>query len=206
MAALRAPNGCPWDREQTHQSLAEYLIEETSELLDTIDHGDMDHMREELGDVLLQVVFHAQIASENGHFNFDDVAAEINEKLVRRHPHVFGDHDKLDNSEQVLVTWNAVKATEKKNGTPSKSCIPLPPNRLPALLFSKNVYKQLKKHELLTKAGLDDTFCEQVDQLDEKTLGELLFKITARCKDKGLDPEALLRTYVDSLIEKVDNA
>ena len=90
MARLRAPDGCPWDREQTHQTLARCLIDECSELLDTIDRNDIPHMREELGDVLIQVVFHAQLAAERGDFTFDDVAREINAKLVRRHPHVFG--------------------------------------------------------------------------------------------------------------------
>ena len=90
MARLRAPDGCPWDREQTHQTLARCLIDECSELLDTIDRNDLPHMREELGDVLIQVVFHAQLAAERGDFNFDDVAREINEKLIRRHTHVFG--------------------------------------------------------------------------------------------------------------------
>jgi len=104
MTRLRAPDGCPWDREQTHQTLARCLIDECSELLDTIDRNDLPHMREELGDVLIQVVFHAQLAAERGDFDFDDVAREINEKLVRRHPHVFGT-GKLDTSEQVLAQW-----------------------------------------------------------------------------------------------------
>ena len=90
MVRLRAPDGCPWDREQTHASLVRCLIDEVSELIDTIDRGDDAHMREELGDVLIQIVFHAQIAAEEGKFNFDDVARDINDKLVRRHPHVFG--------------------------------------------------------------------------------------------------------------------
>ena len=90
VARLRAPDGCPWDREQTHQTLTRCLIDECSELLDAIDRLDLPHMREELGDVLVQIVFHAQLAAERGEFDFDDVAREINEKLVRRHPHVFG--------------------------------------------------------------------------------------------------------------------
>ena len=116
MARLRAPDGCPWDREQTHQTLARCLIDECSELLDTIDRNDIPHMREELGDVLIQVVFHAQLASERGDFNFDDVARDINEKLIRRHPHVFGDHGKLGTAGEVITKWEQIKATEKKNG------------------------------------------------------------------------------------------
>ncbi|MDE3084554.1 MAG: MazG family protein, partial [Verrucomicrobiota bacterium] len=101
VARLRAPDGCPWDREQTHATLTRCLIDECSELLDTIDRMDLPHLREELGDVLVQVVFHAQLAAERGDFNFDDVAREINDKLIRRHPHVFGT-GKLDTSDQVL--------------------------------------------------------------------------------------------------------
>ena len=91
IARLRGPGGCPWDQEQTHATLVRCLIDEVSELIETIDRGDYPHMREELGDVLIQVVFHARIAAELGHFNFDDVARDINDKLVRRHPHVFGE-------------------------------------------------------------------------------------------------------------------
>ncbi|MDR0353966.1 MAG: MazG family protein [Opitutaceae bacterium] len=112
IARLRAPGGCPWDREQTHASLTRCLIDECSELLETIDALDMPHMREELGDVLIQVVFHAQLAEEAGHFDLDDVAREVNEKLIRRHPHVFGG-SRLATSEQVLVKWEQIKAQEK---------------------------------------------------------------------------------------------
>ena len=108
---LRAPDGCPWDQEQTHQSLACCLIDECSALLEAIDLADMPHMREELGDVLCQIVMHAQIAEENGYFAFEDVARELNEKLVRRHPHVFGNEDALDDSESVLKRWDQIKAT-----------------------------------------------------------------------------------------------
>src|ERR1051326_6569515 len=104
IARLRGPGGCPWDQEQTHASLVRCLIDEASELIDTIDRGDFPHMREELGDVLIQVVFHAQLAEEAGHFDLEDVAREVNEKLIRRHPHVFGDN-KLRTSDEVLVQW-----------------------------------------------------------------------------------------------------
>ena len=112
LPALRAPDGCPWDREQDHQSLRICLIEECCELLDTIDRLDFDHMREELGDVLLQVIFHTQLAEEEGRFDLEAVAAEINEKLIRRHPHIFGE-TRLETSDQVLHQWDAIKAGEK---------------------------------------------------------------------------------------------
>src|SRR6185312_11490244 len=108
MARLRGPGGCPWDQEQTHASLVRCLIDEVSELIDTIDRNDLPHMREELGDVLIQVVFHACLAEEAGQFNFDDVARDINEKLIRRHPHVFGS-GKLETSAQVLAQWDVIK-------------------------------------------------------------------------------------------------
>jgi XTP/dITP diphosphohydrolase/tetrapyrrole methylase family protein/MazG family protein len=115
IARLRAPDGCPWDQEQTHASLVRCLIDEVSELIETIDRGDLPHMREELGDVLIQVVFHAQLAAEAGAFTLEDVAREVNEKLVRRHPHVFGT-GKLGTSDEVLVQWEQIKAQEKKHG------------------------------------------------------------------------------------------
>src|SRR5690606_24346102 len=131
VARLRAPDGCPWDREQTHQTLTRCLIDECSELLDTIDRMDLPHMREELGDVLIQVVFHAQLAAERGDFAFEDVARDINDKLIRRHPHVFG-NNKVATSDQVLEVWEKVKAGEKAAAgkTESKLFKQLPP-RLP---------------------------------------------------------------------------
>src|SRR2546426_3741775 len=112
VARLRAPGGCPWDREQTHESLRRDLIEEAYEVVDAIDRKDDAHLREELGDFLLQVVMHCQIASERGSFDLDEVAREVAEKLVRRHPHVFGEK-KLGNSEAVLKQWDDIKRQEK---------------------------------------------------------------------------------------------
>lgn len=109
---LRAPNGCPWDREQTHYSLRPNMIEEAYEAVDAIDENDMPHLKEELGDVLLQVVLHSQIAKEEGAFDIEDVARELNEKLIHRHPHVFG-NAKINNSQDVLKAWDKLKAEEK---------------------------------------------------------------------------------------------
>src|SRR5471030_313706 len=116
IARLRGPGGCPWDQEQTHASLVRCLIDEVSELIDTIDRRDLPHMREELGDVLIQVVFHAPLAEEAGQSNLDDVAREVNDKLIRRHPHVFGTDGKLQTAGQVIVKWEEIKAGEKKHG------------------------------------------------------------------------------------------
>ena len=206
MARLRAPDGCPWDREQSHASLVRCLIDEVSELIDTIDRHDYPHMREELGDVLIQVVFHAQIAAEQELFDFDDVARDINEKLIRRHPHVFGT-SKLETSEQVITEWEKIKATEKKNGrvmSESKIFKDLPP-RLPALMFAEAIWKQIRKNELPAE-GIVDT--EQVQalgrQLDEPTLGRMLFELAAAARGKGLDPEGALRLHATKVMREVE--
>lgn len=206
MARLRAPDGCPWDQEQTHASLVRCLIDEVSELIDTIDRGDYPHMREELGDVLIQVVFHAQIAKEKGLFDFEDVAREINEKLVRRHPHVFG-NGKLNTSEQVIAEWEKIKATEKKNGpAPQGAGVfkELPP-RLPALMFAEAVWKQIEKKQLPAEGIVDRPRVQALgEELDEATLGRMLFELTAAARAKGLDPEGALRLHASSVMREVE--
>ena len=156
MARLRSKDGgCPWDQEQTHQSLARCLIDECSELLETLDSLDMPHMREELGDVLIQVVFHALLADEGGHFNFDDIARETNEKLIRRHPHVFGE-GRLGTSAEVLVQWDKIKAGEKSRAPADGASAlfkPLPP-RLPALMLAEAIWKQIEKKRLLAEGAV----------------------------------------------------
>ena len=206
IARLRGPGGCPWDQEQTHATLVRCLIDEVSELIDTIDRLDMPHMREELGDVLIQVVFHAQLAEEAGHFNLEDVAREVNEKLIRRHPHVFGE-GKLDTSEQVLVQWDQIKAQEKKHGAPAASQVfkDLPP-RLPALMFAEAVWKQIEKKKLPAEGAADTARIAALgQQLTEESLGRMLFELAAACRARGLDPEGALRleaTRVMNAVEK----
>ena len=205
MARLRGPGGCPWDQEQTHATLVRCLIDEVSELIDTIDRGDYPHMREELGDVLIQVVFHACIAEEQGRFDFDDVARDINEKLIRRHPHVFGG-GKLDTSEQVVVQWEEIKAREKKPGAAdaeSKLFKELPP-RLPALMFAEAVWKQIEKKDLPADKVVDVAQVRALGrQLDESTLGRMLFELTAAARERGLDPEGALRQHATRVIREV---
>lgn len=206
VAALRAPGGCPWDREQTHQSLTRCLIEECAELLDTIDRDDHEHMREELGDVLLQVIFHAQIREEAGDFNLQDVARDINDKLIRRHPHVFGDK-KLDTSDEVLVEWEKIKATEKKNGTQREGLFKHLPMQLPALLYAYDIYKQIRKQELDSAGTFEqDEIDTLADGLDEETAGSLIFSLAAACRDAGIDPEAALRRYSQQIMEAIEDA
>lgn len=204
MVRLRAPDGCPWDREQTHQTLARCLIDECSELLDTIDRNDLPHMREELGDVLIQVVFHAQLAAERGDFDFDDVARAINAKLIRRHPHVFGD-GRADNSAAVIEVWEKVKAAERAAAGKTESAIFQPPPRLPALMFAEAVWKQMEKKQL-SAAGVVDTarVAALGRRLDEATLGRRLFELAAAARARGLDPEGALRKECDRVMHDAE--
>lgn len=206
IARLRGPGGCPWDQEQTHATLVRCLIDEVSELIDTIDRLDFPHMREELGDVLIQVVFHAQLAEEAGHFDLDAVAREVNEKLIRRHPHVFGE-GKLETSDQVITQWEAIKATEKKNGSaPATSQVfkAMPP-RLPALMFAEAVWKQIEKKGLPADGVVDAAQVRALGQhLDEETLGRMLFELTAAARAKGLDPEGALRLHATKVMREVE--
>jgi XTP/dITP diphosphohydrolase/tetrapyrrole methylase family protein/MazG family protein len=205
MAQLRAPDGCPWDREQTHSSLAPYLIEECCELLDTIDREDFDHMCEELGDVLLQVVFHAQLAEESGRFNLETVARGICDKLVRRHPHVFGDVQ-LDTSGEVLHQWDQIKATEK--GVDPKAAQPLVkelPPALPALRRAYDVFKQLEKKRALPSDGFNmDAVAAMATDLTEEEAGRKLFELAAACRRAGIDPESALRRHTAKVISEAE--
>lgn len=206
MARLRAPDGCPWDREQTHQTLARCLIDECSELLDTIDRGDTAHMREELGDVLIQVVFHAQLAAERGEFDFDDVARGINEKLIRRHPHIFGDA-RAETAADVIVVWEQVKAGEKAaRGAEAAPAVfkELPP-RLPALLLAEAVAKRIEQHAL-PAAGVvaEPEIAALADGLDEAAAGRKLFALAAACRRRGVDPELALRRECDRVRRAVE--
>lgn len=205
IAALRAPGGCPWDQVQTHGTLTRCLIDEASELLDTIDRLDMPHMREELGDVLMQVVFHAQLAEEAGHFDLEAVAAEANEKLVRRHPHVFGDGAKIGTAEDVIVKWEQIKAQEKKNGPAQSGVFKELPPRLPALMFAEAVWKQIEKKSLPAEGAVDVAQVKALGaQLDETTLGKMLFELTAAARVKGLDPEGALRLHATQVMRDVE--
>lgn len=204
IARLRAPGGCPWDQEQTHASLTRCLIDECSELLDTIDRLDMPHMREELGDVLIQVVFHAQLAEEAGHFDLDAVAREVNEKLIRRHPHVFGDL-KLETSDQVLVQWDAIKAQEKGGRKKAAAVFKELPPRLPALMFAEAVWKQIEKKQLPAEGVVDTAQVQALGaRLDEAALGKMLFELTAAARAKGLDPEGALRLHATKVMSDVE--
>jgi len=204
---LRAPDGCPWDREQTHDSLMRCLQEETAELLDTIEEKDMPHMREELGDVLLQVVMHAQIASEAGHFDFDDVAAEINEKLIRRHPHVFGDA-KADTTAEVLVKWDEIKEKEKKDKMESSlaGTLKRPPRHLTTLLYADELLKQLSKINYLPSQIDQEKIASLAAEMDEQSAGLRLMELVAACRSAKIDPEAALRRFTYKIEEHFESS
>ena len=203
MVRLRAD--CPWDRVQTHQSLARCLIDECSELLETIDRLDLPHMREELGDVLIQVVFHALLAEESGQFNFDDVARDINEKLIRRHPHVFGPN-RLATADQVVVQWDQIKAGEKGRADAGPKLFKELPPRLPALMFAEAIWKQIEKKGLPAGGAVD---VEQVRalgaQLTDASLGRMLFEIAAASRARGLDPEGALRRHAEGVRQALEH-
>lgn len=209
VAKLRDPDtGCPWDIEQSHQSITDCLIDECCELLQTIDRLDMEHMEEELGDVLLQVIFHAQIAKENGHFDFDSVCEVLNEKLVRRHPHVFGDEKDLSNSESVLERWELIKSKEKKRGFVAKGLFKDLPPQLPALMFAEDVHKQIVKKSIDASEFYDSyliTKLTETQSKDESAIGALLFNLVAWCKDNKIEPESALRRYAQNVVDSIES-
>ena len=187
MDTLRSPGGCPWDAEQTHESLLKYLLEESYEFIEAVEDGDRSAMREELGDVLLQVYFHARMAEDDATdpFSIDDVATAVAEKLIRRHPHVFGDVQ-VSGSDEVLENWEAIKAAEKGR-TSATDGVPL---GQPALaLASKLIYRAEKfGHEI----SIDHPVA--IDpHLSEDQLGDLLLGIIDQATKAGLDADAALR-------------
>jgi MazG family protein len=206
IARLRGPGGCPWDQEQTHATLVRCLIDEVSELIETIDRQDFAHMREELGDVLIQVLFHAQLAEEAGRFDLEAVAREVNEKLIRRHPHVFGT-GKLDTSEQVLVQWEQIKAQEKKQGAAASGpgVFKAMPPRLPALMFAESVWKQIEKKRLPAENAVEPKQIQELAaQLDNESLGRRLFELAAAAHARGLDSEGALRLHATKIMREVE--
>ena len=206
VAALRDPNtGCPWDVEQDHQSIAECLIDECCELLQTIDRLDFDHMEEELGDVLLQVLMHSQMGQELGHFDFESICRELNEKLIRRHPHVFGSVE-LDNSDDAFNQWDKIKAAETKRGPKQNGKLKNLPRQLPALMYAKDVYKQIQKLSIPVEGLFDQDAIEATSNLfsDEVALGKRLFELVAASRREGINPESALRAYTQNIVDKIE--
>jgi XTP/dITP diphosphohydrolase/tetrapyrrole methylase family protein/MazG family protein len=202
-ARLRAPDGCPWDREQTHRTICDCLVEEVAELVQAIDRNDVANLREELGDLLFHVAMHAQMAAEAGQFTFDDVAREVNEKMVRRHPHVFGDGAKLGSSDAVVTQWEQIKLKEKgaKKPTVFKE---LPPS-LNALLTAREVWKQVRKKQLAVGATVDVPAVDaQSKGLTEDSAGSRIFELVAACRDAGIDPDSALRRHTARVVAEAE--
>jgi len=187
MARLRSPAGCPWDREQNHRTLRFHAVEEAYELMDAIEAGDDQEMAEELGDLLLQVVFHCQLAGERGAFDFEQVARRITEKLVRRHPHVFGE-TKVRNVDEVWANWEKIKTAEKHGTRHARpSALDGIPKHLPALLRAEKLAKKGRKAKLLP-AGDGGT-----QGLTKRSLARKLFDLAGEAQAKGWSAEDLLR-------------
>jgi len=203
MHTLRAPGGCPWDIEQTHESLIPCLIEEAYEVAEALRENDSESMADELGDLLLQVVFHAEIANETGRFDFEDIAKAISDKLVRRHPHVFGDSE-VNDSDGVLRQWEEIKLQEK-GGTNSDYHIKRANDGLPSLMSARKLQKKAaevgfdwpeigpvvdKIHEEL--AEVEEALSDNDHEHLGEEIGDLLFAVVNLARKNKFDPETLL--------------
>jgi tetrapyrrole methylase family protein/MazG family protein len=212
MARLRGPGGCPWDAEQTHETLARHLLEEAHEVLEAIDSGDRDALKDELGDLLLQVVFHAEMARQADDFDVDDVALGITEKLIRRHPHVFGEVA-VSGADEVLVNWERIKADEKGE-RPVEDDIPA---TLPALARAAKVQRRAAGwgFDWRSTEGALAKLREELEELEraaasegteraEEELGDVLFAAAAVGRKLGVDPESALRRTIRRFAERYE--
>ena len=213
VALLRAPNGCPWDQEQTHDSIIPDMLDEVYEFFEAVDEKSAEHMREELGDILLQVVFHSQIATEDASFNFDAVADEINKKLIRRHPHVFGDTTVKD-TEEVLKNWEQIKKEEK--GKEDRLYITDGiPKHLPALVRAEKLQKKVKRYGFewadvgpaLDK--VEEEFAEFRAALEsgdhdhaQEEFGDILFSLVNVSRYQKISAEEALRHSTNKFIRR----
>lgn len=185
MARLRSPTGCPWDREQDHQSLRWHAVEEVYELMDAIEARDDQEMEEELGDLLLQVVFHCQLARERGAFDFNQVARRIVDKLIRRHPHVFGEV-RVKDVDEVWANWEKIKKGEKHGTRHARpSALDGIPKHLPALLRAEKLVKKARRAKLISDL--------KGRKVQRRQLGKALFELARLAQSKGWSAEELLR-------------
>lgn len=197
MDKLRSPGGCPWDAEQDHTSLLKYLLEESYEFIESVENNDRQAMQEELGDLLLQVYFHSRMAEEDAiqPFNIEDVAKSVADKLIRRHPHVFAGTS-VDSSEDVLENWEKQKAAEKGR-TSAIDGVPLAQPALP--LATKVIYR-------LNKLNYDLPISEPISlpsEINQDQFGQILLGLISQAVEKGLDPEAALRSATKTLIAQI---
>ena len=202
MAHLRAPNGCPWDREQTHESLRKHLLEEAYEAISAIDSGDFAHMREEFGDLLLQIVLQSQIANEEGQFNAAQVIQGIHSKIVRRHPHVFGDL-KLEGVDDVLENWEKLKEKERGKKKEGKGLLDGVPLILPALTQAQEYQDRAARvgFDWIEIDGVLDKMKEEIEEIKHaesdfelaSEIGDLFFVLVNFARWKKVDAESVLR-------------
>ncbi|MBO5204268.1 MAG: nucleoside triphosphate pyrophosphohydrolase [Clostridia bacterium] len=208
---LRSDIGCPWDREQTHKSIRKDLIEETYEVIEAIDTEDPELLREELGDVMLQVVFHARIETEENRFDINDVANDICVKLIHRHPHVFGDVV-AETSDKVLSNWEKIKSDEKERRTVTDKLRAIPP-MLPALMRAEKVGKKAACFDFAdadqVMEKVREELCEVSEAIEagvksdiEEEMGDLLLSITSLCRKLGIEPEVALNKATDKFINR----
>lgn len=230
MAALRAPNGCPWDRKQTHESLKPYLLEETYEVLETIDQQDRTKLPEELGDVLLQVLFHSQIAAEAGAFTIDEVMDQLADKLIRRHPHVFpnGSNDPIPaNADQVLAKWEDIKREERQAAGRPESVLDGVPQTLPALLRAYQIQARASRVGFdwtHNQAGFDQVLNKIEEEIRELRMalrlppsegetstrqqeiaaefGDVLFSLVNLARFVKVNPEDTLRQAINRFVKR----
>jgi len=230
MAALRAPNGCPWDRKQTHESLKPYLLEETYEVLETIDQQDRTKLPEELGDVLLQVLFHSQIAAEAGAFTIDEVMEQLADKLIRRHPHVFpnGSNDPIPaNADQVLAKWEDIKRAERQAAGRPESVLDGVPQTLPALLRAYQIQARASRVGFdwtHNQAGFDQVLNKIEEEIRELRMalrlppsegetstrqqeiaaefGDVLFSLVNLARFVKVNPEDTLRQAINRFVKR----
>jgi len=230
MAALRAPNGCPWDRKQTHESLKPYLLEETYEVLETIDQQDRTKLPEELGDVLLQVLFHSQIAAEAGAFTMDEVMEQLADKLIRRHPHVFpnGSNDPIPaNADQVLAKWEDIKRAERQAAGRPESVLDGVPQTLPALLRAYQIQARASRVGFdwtHNQAGFDQVLNKIEEEIRELRMalrlppsegetstrqqeiaaefGDVLFSLVNLARFVKVNPEDTLRQAINRFVKR----
>ena len=215
MDKLLGEGGCPWDREQTHESLKEFLIEECYEVLDAIDRQSAVDMCEELGDVLLQVMFHAKLAEQKGLFSFEDVSQGVSAKMVHRHPHIFGDAT-AETPEAVLKNWEQIKREEKQHETVTEAARAVPRN-LPALMYAKKVVKKALKVDdesfsLEKAADSLEAFAKVLRSgktggslLNMENYGKILFEITYLSAIMQINPEFALTNAVETYINKLED-
>ena len=210
---LRSEEGCPWDREQDHKSIRRDFIEETYEVIEAIDTDNRELLREELGDVLLQVTFHSQIEAEKGTFTIEDVANDICVKLIHRHPHVFGDVQ-ADTSEKVLSNWEKIKSEEKERKTVTDKLRAIPP-MLPALMRAEKVGKKASCFDFPDADSVMDKIYEELDELKEamttenkdaiaEEMGDLLLTVTSLCRKLGVESEVALGRATDKFINRFE--